>query len=261
MTSDSIQPRAWPHRQWWGVVVFLFILQVGLIFWLGERERKVLRPIEEGITMFFAPRQMAEIPGFSSPTLFVLANRHGFSGPAWLTVPQMDYDVSDWTGPTNMLELPLKQLGRTFGEFVQSNPAARFEAGARQEPKVETEDFFPGFATDQSKFWLEGELASRPLVSNFALNSWPTNEVLMNSVVQIAVEPDGKVFSVEMLARSGSKEADAYAYNLAKSAQFQPLRKHEIKQQSQSTDLIWGRLVFKWYTVATASTNSVGGTP
>src|SRR4051812_46464348 len=209
MISNFVQPRVWPHRQWWSVVIFLFLLQVGIIFWLGERERMALREAGKGMTLAFAPNQRAEIPGLSNPTLFVLANPHGFSGPAWLTIPQMDYDVPEWAGPTNLLNPPVKQLGETFSQFVHSSQEAGFEIAAKPEPKVEIEEFFPvlGLVNDQSKFWLEGELANRPMVSTLELNPVTASELLTNTVIQVAAEPDGRVFSTELLSRSGSKEA------------------------------------------------------
>ena len=92
----------------------------------------------------------------------------------------------------------------------------------------------------------EGDLAARHLLSTFDLPSWPHNDLVSNSVVQLVVDAEGIPFSVTLLERSGHAAADRYALNEARRARFEPL---DPTDQSQARDLVWGTLIFQWHTV------------
>ena len=72
--------------------------------------------------MIYLPAdQTTDLPGVSDPTLFVLPNSHGFSGPAWMQFPAANYQLGPWTEPPRPLPLAIPQLGATLAEFVRSN--------------------------------------------------------------------------------------------------------------------------------------------
>ena len=43
MTSASVESRPWSRRRWWGMVALIFVVQLGLIFWLGEPHARFAR--------------------------------------------------------------------------------------------------------------------------------------------------------------------------------------------------------------------------
>jgi hypothetical protein len=91
-----------------------------------------------------------------------------------------------------------------------------------------------------------------------ALKSWPASDLLTNSEVRVAVDPDGYVMSAVLLSRSGLPEADIKAFELAKSTRFQPLRKRKPGElpAADEGDFDVGTLIFQWHTVPEPGTNS-----
>jgi hypothetical protein len=258
--TASSQSRHVP--KWVGMTGFVLLVQLGLIFWFGEREKPV-PPVLEPVTMLsLAPDQMAEVPGVGNPTMLVLANRRGFSDAAWMRIPAMDYEVPEWTEEPRLLRLPVEQLTKPFREYVEANCTKTFEVVGKPEPQFAGDQFIPlaSIMETQSKLTVDGELADRPLKSPLELKSWPANDILSNSIVRVSVTPEGDVFSQALLSRCGSPEADAYALNLAKSARFQPLRNGTAKPSGPDAEQ-WGTLVFHWHTVAPPATNSLSAAP
>ena len=267
MISMEIESPVWSRRRWLAMIALALILQVGLILWLGERKGIKPRPPPKGPVMYLPADQAANLPGLSDPTLFVLANRHGFSGAAWLNVPLMEYHLKEWT-ETEPLPALSPELGGTLNEFVRGNLSQPFEVARKPEPQLDTIQYSPPLDTAQSTLTIDGELASRPLLSVFKLDSWPAAEILTNSEVLVAVNPEGTVFSAVLLAKCGPKDdpgagtADSNALNLAKSARFKPLQWSGPGQPAApASRLTWGRLVFHWCTSAPSATNTASKTP
>ncbi len=264
MNAEVADDAHWSGRRWLAVIALVALVHAGLIFWLGER--KLVKPSSPptGTAMYMPADQTAPFPGLSDPTLFALANRHGFSGPAWLNVPSLQDHSKEWTEPEPS-PAPTPELGRTLNEFVQGDVSRPFEIARKPEPQLDLMAY-PAPASllaAHSTFSVEGGLARRPLLSPFKLASWPAAQILTNSEVLVAVNPEGAVFSAVLLAKCGPKEdpgavaADSNALNLARSARFQPLRWIGSNPPLNSpTALTWGRLVFHWHTSAMANTNS-----
>ncbi len=264
MIAAEVETHTWSRRRWLAVIALALFLHFGFIYWLGDR--KTVRPMlaATGTAMYLPTDQGADLPGLSDPTLFVLANRHGFSGPAWLKVPAVDYHLKEWMEP-EPLPAPVPELGRTLNEFVQANVSRPFEVASKPEPQMDSLDYLPAksLIATQSTFTIEGDLATRPLLSDFKLNSWPATVILTNSEVLVAVNPEGAVFSAVLLAKCGPKddpgasEADASALNLAKSARFRPLQWNGPGQPTVSPSrLTWGTVTFHWNTSALPATNA-----
>src|SRR5579872_300719 len=280
MISATVEPYSWPRRRWWGGVTLVFLLHLGLIFWFAERKSAGPAPLADGPKIYLASGQMAELSGLSDPTLLVLPNRHGFSGQAWLQAPVLEYHPVEWTEPPRLLQLPVQQLGWTLGDYVRNSLSGPVEVAAKPEPLLNTAEFvtIPDLMPTQSTVSVEGELASRPLISVFALNSCQAPDILTNSIVQIAVDQEGRVASLPvLLSRSGSRDADNSALSLAKTARFQPIRRHSLEKPGALTPklnngnhttatnaapkLNWGRLVFNWHTIPMPSTNAAPAPP
>jgi hypothetical protein len=263
MIAAPVETETWTRHRRLTVILILVVIQVGLIYWLGARKEVPRRTPAAEPTIRLFPGRIVELPGLSDPTLFVLASPHGFSAAAWLKVPLVEYHLAEIPEPPRPLKRP-EQLGGALSEFVQNNLSKPLEVAGKPEPQVDAVDFSPfsDLAARQSTLVVEGELAGRKLLTELKLNSWPSAEILSNSVMQVAVDTQGRVFSPVLLYGCGSKEADASAYALAASARFMPVRRGGPGEVAASPDpLIWGRLVFHWQTSPIASTNAAGATP
>jgi hypothetical protein len=266
MNSDSLEPTCWSKRDWAYAVGAAFVLQAGLIFCFARRELSPPErpPFETAIYLTANGPDTSTVNsvGFDDPTLLALPNLRGFSGAAWLKFPTLDYQPMEPPEPTNWLHLEEHTLGATFSQFVASNRAApRLIADKPLPPLVRYEPNFPNEpAATQSRLRLQGQLANRPLLSPLALPSWPHAEILSNTVVQVAVDPDGMTFSPVLLSHSGLREADTFALDWAGGARFRPLPR-ETRLRDGTESLTWGKLVFQWHTVPLLPTNSPFATP
>jgi hypothetical protein len=258
MIAARVEPGNWMLRRWLLVVVLIAVLQTGLIFWLGARTPGRGRRTNSGPRVYLPADQRSELAEGSNPTLFVLANRHGFSGPAWLAVPPLQNPLPDWSEPARPLARPIREFGETLRRFVANNLSTPLEVAPKTEPQLDAVELYlvPDLTPAQSSLTLDGQLADRPLFSKFKLKSWPAGDILTNSVVLAGVDKNGRVFSAVLLAKSGSKDADESALSLAKSAHFQPLRRSNPAGPGASPSALgWGRLIFHWQTVPLPATN------
>jgi len=250
MTSPPVESQSWPRRRWAALIVLVLAGQVGFVFWLAARKTDQPPAPAEGPMIYLPADQSADIPGVSDPTLFVLPSSHGFSGPAWMQFPASSYQLGPWTEPPRPLPLAIPQLGATLAEFVRSNQPRPFELALKLAPEVDALGILP-LEEVQSTFSIEGDLADRALLSPLKPASWPAAEILTNTVVQIAVDSAGRVFSAALLVKTGSPEANASALNLARSARFQPLRWIGTRPPPPAPEgLAWGKMVFHWHTIA-----------
>jgi TonB family protein len=260
MTTTTVQPQGWPRRRWWLVVAMVMLGQITLIFWLSGIEQKprtaaapahVLLPAESG----------AALPGLSDPTLFVRPNVHGFSGPAWLQIPPLEYQFPDWTEPPRLLPPDTNSLGRAFTDFVATNNSRPVETMPHSEPTMAPLALPQlSFAPTETTVRIEGPLAARPLLSPLAPPPWPASEmILTNTEVVASVARDGMVFSAVVVSGSGSKPADAAACELVRAVRFEPLPPDPRGPDtllSPAGDLTRGRIIFHWLTVPPPSTNA-----
>ena len=261
MIAASAEPRKWEPRRWLLVVVLIALLQTGLIFWLGARNLGRAHLANSGPRVYMPPDQRSELSGGDDPTLFVLASRHGFSGPAWLGVSPMENTLPDWTEPPLPLTRPVWEFGGTLRKFIATNLPAPLEVAGKPAPQMDAVELYlvPDLTSAESTLSIEGQLSDRPLLSQFKLKSWPAADIILtNSVVLAAVNQNGDVFSAVLLSKSGSKDADDNALNLAKSARFQPVRRSDpLGPDASRSTLNWGRLVFHWQTIALPATNAI----
>ena len=248
MNPPPVESKAWSRQRWVAMILLILAGQVGCVFWLASRKPNNPLPPAPGPMLYLAADQTSDLPGVSDPTLFVLPNVHGFSGPAWLQFPAGDYALEPWTEPPRPLELDVRQLGAPLREFVQTNEPRPFEMALMPEPQLEAPGYLP-LEEAPSSFTIEGGLADRPLLTPFELKSWPAADILTNTEVQIAVDAAGRVFSAALIARCASAEANTNALNLARSARFKPLRWTGAQPPSPD-QLSWGKIVFRWQTTA-----------
>lgn len=256
MTQELVQPRPWPGRRWWTLVALVFMIQLGLIFWLGKPESVVPQPAELVPSLRLLSPGAAPMLALTDPTLFALPHREGFSGAAWLTVPPQEFRPFVWSEPPRPLTLAQEQLGMHFKWFMATNHLEALQVLAQPQlelmlPVVARSESFP----TQSVLRLMGGLAGRHLVVSPALRSWPAAELITNSVVQVLVAADGRPFSPILLKNGVANEADQYALRQARNARFEPVK---VKDPTNPlAGLSWGQMVFEWHTLPLAVSNNV----
>lgn len=259
MIAAYVEP-SWPRWRWLKVAALVLIVQVSLIFALSEKKPAIPIPIPDELGVSVPANPGAESPGLSSPAFFVLANRHGFSGNAWMKLPSLPYDLPKWVDPSPpTVTNPVPQLVAGLQAYVQTNLAGIFQLALKPEPEPDLLIPFANPGLAQSTFTIEDELARRPLITKFNLPSWPSADILTNSIVLAGVDQSGNVFSAVLLpdGKSGSKDADASALRQVSSARFQPLRPARLGEPTaDETRLHWGRFIFHWDTVAPPATNN-----
>jgi hypothetical protein len=245
--KNALPPSSWTRRRFLGAIGSLFVLQAGLILLFGERSRP--RPAlsapsvricaldasvneDELLRQFFV----------GDPAVFCLPSHHGFSGRGWLDQRPLEYQSENQLEPPQWLPLDAKLLGANF-PAPQAGSETMLTGLA--EPQARREDPLPDFLTPeilptQSVFHLEGGLKERLLGAGPSLGAQPSEKLLTNSIVQIAVDPAGEVVSARLDAFCGSPAADAEAVAKARALRFRPIRKAGTQ---------WGEAVFQWHTI------------
>jgi hypothetical protein len=265
MNPAALEPVRWSRRRWAYAVAAVFLLQAGLVLLLGHRPQRLPEPpiFRTAIHLLTDPKvRLDALPGLDDPTLLALPSLRGFSGPAWLQFPPLEYQAAEWVEPPHWLSLDTNNLSATFSRFIRTNlisppliadkplpPLPRYEPNFPNEP-----------LPSRSRLRLEGDLASRPLLAPLDLPSWPHSEMLSNTAVQAAVDAAGFTFSAVLLAGSGLPEADAHALKLASAARFRPLLRAR-RAPDGFGPMTWGRLVFQWHTLPPPTTNLSSAQP
>jgi TonB family protein len=258
MMTAPASSRSWPLRRWLAFIAVILLGQFACIFWLNGKRFTAPQVVPIVPRVYVPAGSRAELPDVSSPTLFVFANRRGFSGPAWLNIPSQQFDSPPWSEPPRPLALPAEELGGELAEFVRTNAAGAFELTPPPAPPPDFAFTDDNAGAAQSTLTLEGGLANRQLMSQFKLASQPASDILTNSEVLAGVDAQGGVFSAVLLKSCGSKEADETAVKLAGTAQFQPARWAGPGISNPAAEkLTWGEMVFHWHTTPLLATNNV----
>jgi TonB family protein len=263
MTSASVEPRPWSLRRWGGMVVLIFGVQLGLIFWLGTRAPIRPRPTAVALTLHLAAQVSAELRALYDPTLFTLPHPQGFSGPVWQRVPRPEFRPFEWSAPPNRLPLAVDRIGAIFTRLVETNYFGALQLPAQPEANPTLPDLPPlSLFRDRSVLELEDGLAERRLLTPLQLKSWSSPDILTNSVVQVVVDAEGRPVSVTLLSGSGSAAADQYALDQAEAARFKPVSRTPAETSPNPTaPLSWGKMIFRWHTVPTPPASAPAASP
>src|SRR5882724_10691356 len=225
MTPILAEPAPWPRRRWLGTLSFIFLVQLGLIFALSDRKPiRILTP-RPSPTLQLVAAPPAELVALTDPTLFALPHPQGFAGLAWLKVPRLEFHSFDWSEPTNWLALDPSRLGATFNEFSETNLFSSLPVPTLPEADL-LQPYFAGVSNPRTgSIWrVEGNLVGRRLITSLELPPWPNTDLLTNTVVQVVVDPRGRLVSVPLLLTSSTlKAADDYALEQARSIRFEPV--------------------------------------
>jgi len=256
--SDSL---SWSRGRWWVAVLFVTVVQAGLIFGLSDRKPIVPRP--PGFFTTF--HLVAEAPSGSAigewlsledPTLLALPDPRGFSGSAWMIAPRLRHQSQDWTEPPRWLGLPVAGLGVTFAEFIRTNSLGPRLLADKPPPSLSEVALSPLALPATSTIRLEGDLAGREVLTSLEVPPISHTDILTDTVVQVVVDPRGFVFSPPVvIGASGSKTADQLALELVKSIRFKPVAPIRSDAARDASALTWGRIIFQWRTLELPATN------
>lgn len=259
--NPSSEPVRWTPRRWLSAIAIAFAIQATIVLAFGRRSKPPAETprFPTAIQLVLGdPRTnlLWTLAGLEDPLVLALPTLRGFSRQAWLEFEPLRYQPAEASENTTWFELSNPALGSAFTDYVKSNRLPpELIAEKPFPPLVRYEPRFPAEpARIESSLRTEGALAQRSLANPIPLRSWVHSEMLSNTVVQIAVNADGITFSPVLLAESGSAQVDSYALKIASEARFSPLP-HEPRQPGRESTLTWGRLVFRWHTVAPTGTN------
>jgi hypothetical protein len=248
--------RNWSMSRWLIFVIVTFAIHVGLVFAFGNRKPLVPRTVANAPQIRLAQGR-SESQALDDPTLFALPHTRGFSAATWLQLPKVEFAPFRWTEPPQLLELPIAKLGSAFLQFAQTNAVPKLELetlGPVQMTRMATSDQQTSLKQHSTVSASGGIAKRRWLNAPAILRSWPAPDLLTNTVVRIIVDADGQVFSPALLPPgSGSKAADQFALELARSARFAVMSRH--------TRHMTGTLIFEWHTVPMPETNAPAGKP
>jgi len=255
MTSRAPEPTRWNSRSWLLAGASIFLGQFLFIYFLSAGGRPSSSPRSTPFRLQLASTQWTEAQFSkmfltSDPSLFAVPGKHTFSGAAWLKNPVRNYDsrnLFELKEAPFWLALNPGQLGTSLNQFVRTNtvgPILRTDDAA---PRIQTRILeVSNEARTNSQLRIEGELATRRLLSPLALAAWPHTNILSNSVAQVAVDQNGMVISTRLLSKSGLEKADRSAMDAARQFHFTP----------DNRALAWGNLIFDWHTIPGEATNA-----
>ncbi len=215
MNEGASDLARWSLRRWVVSLLAVFLAQVLLICLLGERlaPPRPAAPAHTAIHLAadpWATKQLLESLSLDDPTLFALPNTHGFSGAAWLKFSPVTYAIQPWSELPRWLALNAEHLGEPFAGFVRTNIWPPLLISDLPMPRSVIPDF-QGLTVPmpaRSEYWVEGDLAARPMREPLPVASWPCANVLSKSVVELLVDADGWTFSARLLTGCGLSDAD-----------------------------------------------------
>lgn len=235
------------------MILLIFALQVGLVFWLGARSMPAPRNAAPALVMQLSGYSSNELFALSDPTVFALPHRQNFSGPAWLKTPELTFHPSDWTESPRPLLLDVSALGATFQRFMLTNSPRTTEIVLPSVPETFSPE--PTLLQPLAKpaaLRIQGNLASQRLLTPIDLPPQTNSDLLPATEVQVVVNAHGNVLSAVTLRSSGKADADQYALEQAKRARFEPLQRTD---GTPSDAVSIGTLLFDWQTVPLPATN------
>jgi len=261
--SPAAPPPYWRRKLWWGAVALVFLAQIAVVFWLGDSQLAPVRPPTTPSTLRLAGPASAQLLALLDPTVLARPHPRGFSGPAWMTGPSMDFHPFIWSEPPNWLSLSIEQLGAAFRQFAATDLASPLPHLAQPWPELILPQIQPiNTFPENSGLLLTGDLARRNLLKPIPLRSWQHTDYLTNTVVEVMVDGEGQPIAATLLRSSGLRDADTNALAQALSARFAPRNSADTMNGASALDgLSWGQMIFAWHTLPMTATNGPAAPP
>lgn len=259
MNGPVTGPHTWTRRRLWTVAVIAAGVQAGLIYWASDQEPFHARTANARPAVQLAALSRSELLALADPTIFSRAHPNGFSGPAWLTIPEREPPPE--TNAPQWLALAPARLGGDHGHHGLTNQPAAFAIALRPLPAPTRPSATLGSTVATvSVVDTEGALAARELINFPPLPAQTNVDILLPSEVQLLVDARGNPISAVLLKSSGSKPADQHAVTLARAAQFSPDRAALARSANDpDAGVVSGRMIFRWHTLPAPA--PVGGAP
>jgi hypothetical protein len=198
----------------------------------------------------------ADLIALNDPTLFALPRPESFSGLGWLRPTPVPSKSFEWSEDPRWLRPQVQDLGKTVARlYPYSEGGSAFARVAEPELAQPLASLPP--VTEASTMEVVGALAQRGTSGAGELPSWAHPELLTNSIVRLAVRPDGLPVSLTLLVSSGLRAADSFALERARQLRWSPIAP-VVSDPLQS--LAWGEVIFHWRTDPLA-TNGLGLNP
>lgn len=186
-----------------------------------------------------------EVNGLNDPLVFAGAHEHGFSALAWMMRPKQDYAWTNAKPSPSFL---------TFARSPIDLPPHTPQSIALSHTRLPFLEIALADGPHKSTLRIEGDLHPRALLKSPEIPIQFATDVLTNTVVQIAVKPDGFPFSARVVTGSGSRATDLRALEIANRLRFAPLTPAVTRD---SSELQWGECVFQWFTTTPNATNAL----
>jgi hypothetical protein len=263
MDTFADHPLLWSPRKWGYAITASLVIQLGLLFYLGERFKALPHHEGFGTAIHLASdpaylERLNELPTLTDPTLFALPSPQGFSGHAWLSFAPMKYEPPDWTEAPRWLEPPTQALAQVLADFVSNSIPPPLLVADKPLPRLIAAgtSVLPVPVRSRSEYRREGDLAQRRLAEPLEIPPWPHTDMLSNSVVQMLVDAEGRTLAATLLSPgSGSAAADQAAVQMATHLRFDPVPRPTGPRQPTVSS---GRMVFRWATIPLTATNNPG---
>jgi hypothetical protein len=243
--SATANTLAWSRRKWMGLITASFLAHLVLIGLLGERAKPGLAnpaPFQARLAESLAPA-LAQQPDFDDPVLFALPSLRGFSAAGWLERPDLNHDFHEWAEEQRWMALPVDRLGRDFIQYVRSLTDRSAPPPEKAEPALalRTTEMPDDWLPKHSRVRLEGPLLARLSGPLPEAPAWQHQDILLPTVAELLVDEKGRVFSVAILAESGSLTADEQVAAMAGTLRFSPAR--------SGASLVAGQFTVQWVTL------------
>lgn len=250
MSARPIENPVWPLRKWLLIGAGVLAVQLALVALLGYTRAPKTTPPTNPVSAPVASDFGAQLPMAENAAAFVLPNRAGFSGPAWLESPNQEIAVKDWTDKPRPLEPRVEKLCGDLDTLLKSPPSASpgeasFDTSTRLDPPSLEMN-----AVDAGQLSLEGDLSTLKLLNSPRLEPQPAADnglTLDNTTVRTGVDENGIVVSAILYSKSGSAAADMAALKIAQSSRFQIPGSNDPARPGNRA-ILWGLLVFHWQT-------------
>lgn len=252
MSEVAVEAVSWSNRRWFWTIFLVLTAHFLVVGWLSGQKRAELPSPRVATQIWLGSDAIAQdhvrgLAPVSDPTVFALANAHGFSGEAWLKMQPFPYETTNRLEPPRWLPPASTRLGADFVRFVETNVSVTFHLAEKLPPIFfqVREPVWP--ARLQVSLVIEGDLARRRLIAAPDLPEADPGAIPTNCVINVKITPDGYSFSPPVvLTSSGSANFDKRASDFAKAARFNPVGTINATNLFQPDGLTLGNLVFKW---------------